>query len=123
MEEKRRLVRSREHRIFGGVCGGLADWSGNSPALVRFLYVLVSVLSAAFPGIVVYLVLWILMPAADGDVSADGRGVRNIAIIVGIVAILCLALLAFLVLGFLFLVPVGSPEISEIVVTQVSRIR
>lgn len=117
MEEKRRLVRSREHRIFGGVCGGLADWSGNSPALVRFLYVLVSVLSAAFPGIVVYLVLWILMPAADGDVSADGRGVRNIAIIVVVVAILCLAVMAFLVLGLFVLMP-GT---SEVVITEVVR--
>jgi phage shock protein C len=56
------LHRSRRHRILAGVCGGLADWLGWSPTLVRLLYVVVSVASAAFPGILAYLVLWILMP-------------------------------------------------------------
>jgi len=55
------LVRSRD-RILGGVCGGLAAWLGWSPTVVRVLYVAVSVLSAAFPGILVYIVLWIVMP-------------------------------------------------------------
>ena len=38
---------------------------GWSPTVVRILYVLISVLSAAFPGILVYLALWLLMPAPD----------------------------------------------------------
>jgi phage shock protein PspC (stress-responsive transcriptional regulator) len=58
------LQRSRRHRMIGGVCGGLAEWLGWNPTAVRILYVLVSVLSAAFPGILVYLVLWIVMPNA-----------------------------------------------------------
>jgi phage shock protein PspC (stress-responsive transcriptional regulator) len=58
------LHRSTENRILGGVCGGIAAWLGWSPLLVRVLYVLVSILSAAFPGIVVYIILWILMPRA-----------------------------------------------------------
>ena len=53
---------SRTDRIFGGVCGGIADWLGWSPTTVRVLYVVVSILSAAFPGILVYLVLWLVMP-------------------------------------------------------------
>jgi phage shock protein PspC (stress-responsive transcriptional regulator) len=56
------LHRSREHRLIAGVCGGIADWLGWNPTAVRVLYVLVSVLSAAFPGILVYLALWLLMP-------------------------------------------------------------
>lgn len=56
------LRRSREHRIIGGVCGGLADYLGLSPTKVRLLYILVSVLSVAFPGILVYIVLWFLVP-------------------------------------------------------------
>ena len=59
------LHRSRRHKLIAGVCGGLADWLGWSPTMVRVLAVLVSVLSAAFPGIIVYVVLWILMPLAD----------------------------------------------------------
>jgi phage shock protein C len=59
------LRRSRRHRILGGVCGGLAEWLGWNASLVRILYVAVSVCSAAFPGIVVYLVLWLVVPQAD----------------------------------------------------------
>lgn len=44
------------------MCGGLAEWLGWDATLVRILYVVVSVLSAAFPGILVYVVLWIVMP-------------------------------------------------------------
>ena len=56
------LQRSRRHKILGGVCGGLADWRGWSATGVRLLYVLESVLSAAFPGILGYLIMWIVMP-------------------------------------------------------------
>jgi len=59
------LMRSREHRMLAGVCGGLAEWLGWSPGLVRILFVLVSVLSVAFPGILVYLILWIVMPQRE----------------------------------------------------------
>ena len=57
------LARSRRHRLIAGVCGGIADWLGWDVTLVRVLYVLVSVLSVGFPGILVYIVLWILMPS------------------------------------------------------------
>jgi phage shock protein C len=60
------LLRSRDHRIIAGVCGGIADWLGWSPTLVRVLYVVGSVMSVAFPGIIVYLILWFLMPNSDG---------------------------------------------------------
>jgi len=59
------LRRSRTSRVIAGVCGGLAEWLGWDPSLVRVLYVLVSILSVAFPGILVYLVLWVAMPRAD----------------------------------------------------------
>jgi len=58
------LTRSRRNRMIAGVCGGLANWLGWDPTLVRVLYVVVSVISAAFPGILVYLVLWVVMPQA-----------------------------------------------------------
>jgi phage shock protein C len=58
------LYRSWNHRMIAGVCGGLAEWLGWDPTLVRVLYVLVSVLSVAFPGMLVYIILWIVMPNA-----------------------------------------------------------
>ena len=48
--------------MIAGVCGGLAEWLAWDPTLVRILYVVVSVASAAFPGILVYIVLWVIMP-------------------------------------------------------------
>jgi phage shock protein C len=58
------LRRSRRYRILAGVCGGIAEWLGWKPTTVRVLYVLVSILSAGFPGILVYVILWIVMPEA-----------------------------------------------------------
>ncbi len=58
------LQRSRTNKVIAGVCAGLADWLGWDPTLVRILYVIISVFSAAFPGILVYLILWLVMPKA-----------------------------------------------------------
>lgn len=51
--------------MIAGVCGGLAAWLGWDVTLVRILYIVVSILSAAFPGILAYIILWIVMPDAD----------------------------------------------------------
>ncbi|MGN6185876.1 MAG: PspC domain-containing protein [Thermoanaerobaculia bacterium] len=56
------LFRSRRYRILGGVCGGLAEWLGWSPFWVRVLYVVISIASAAFPGTIAYVILWLVMP-------------------------------------------------------------
>ncbi|MBD8525436.1 PspC domain-containing protein [Pseudomarimonas arenosa] len=58
-----RLTRSRNRWLLG-VCGGLAEYLGWSPNATRLVYVVLSIASAAFPGILVYLLLWLLMPAA-----------------------------------------------------------
>jgi phage shock protein C len=63
--QKPRLRRSRTNKMIAGVCGGIAEWLDWDPTVVRLTYVLVSVLSAAFPGILVYLVLWLVTPLAD----------------------------------------------------------
>ena len=60
-----KLHRSRRYRVLAGVCGGIAEWLGWNPTTVRILYVLLSILSAGFPGILVYIILWLLMPQAD----------------------------------------------------------
>jgi phage shock protein PspC (stress-responsive transcriptional regulator) len=56
------LRRSRRNRVLAGVAGGLAEYFGMDPTLLRVLYVVASVVSAAFPGILVYIILWIVMP-------------------------------------------------------------
>jgi phage shock protein C len=60
-----KLARSKQHRMLWGVCGGIADWIGWDPTLVRVVYVLASVFSAAFPGILVYIILMLIMPESD----------------------------------------------------------
>jgi len=65
MDLRRPLRRSRRHRMIAGVCGGLAEWLRWDPTLVRVLYVIVSVASVAFPGILVYVILWLIVPAAE----------------------------------------------------------
>jgi phage shock protein PspC (stress-responsive transcriptional regulator) len=64
-EQRNPLRRSRRHRWIAGVCGGLAEWLGWDPMLVRVLYVVVSIVSVGFPGTIAYIVLWIIMPEAE----------------------------------------------------------
>ncbi len=59
------LTRSRSDRMFAGVCGGLGKWMGLDSTLVRVLYVLISLLSAAFPGLLIYIILWLVVPEGD----------------------------------------------------------
>ena len=56
------LRRSRDDRLIAGVVGGLASYFGIDPTLARVVFVVVSIASAAFPGALVYAVLWIVMP-------------------------------------------------------------
>ena len=62
---KSKLTRSN-NRVIAGVCAGLADWIGWDIALVRLLYLIVSIFSAGFPGILAYAILWIVMPEESG---------------------------------------------------------
>ena len=56
------VLRSRSDRLIAGVCGGIAKSLGWNSTAVRVIYVVGSLLSAAFPGILVYVVLWVVMP-------------------------------------------------------------
>jgi phage shock protein PspC (stress-responsive transcriptional regulator) len=60
-----RLARNPSDKWIAGVCGGLARWLGWNSDAVRILYVLVSFFSAAFPGILVYIILWAVMPEEE----------------------------------------------------------
>ena len=56
------LRRSQSDRMIAGVVGGLARYFGVDPTLARVVFVVASIVSAAFPGILVYAVLWALVP-------------------------------------------------------------
>jgi len=59
-----KLHRSQNNKMIAGVMGGIAQYLGWSPTWVRVLFVIVSSLSAAVPGILIYIILWIVMPKA-----------------------------------------------------------
>ena len=64
MNTTRTLTKSSTERMIAGVCGGLAEYFDLDPTLVRVGYVLLSVLSAGFPGLLVYIVMAVIMPDA-----------------------------------------------------------
>jgi phage shock protein PspC (stress-responsive transcriptional regulator) len=66
MPGERKLRRSRD-KVIAGVCGGLAEYFGWPKNRMRAVYLIVSIVSVAFPGTLVYLILWFLMPGPDRD--------------------------------------------------------
>ncbi|MEX0747689.1 MAG: PspC domain-containing protein [Rhodothermales bacterium] len=62
MNTTKKLKRSISNRMMAGVCGGIAEYFNLDPTLVRVAYVVLSLLSAGFPGILVYIVLWVIVP-------------------------------------------------------------
>jgi phage shock protein PspC (stress-responsive transcriptional regulator) len=62
MSAQRPLARSLDDRMIAGVMGGIAHRFGWNPTLLRAIFVIVSIASAAFPGALVYLLLWLLIP-------------------------------------------------------------
>lgn len=66
------LYRSRDEKIFGGVCGGIADWLGWGPWKVRILYMILGALPG-FAGIPIYIILWLLVPQEPVDGAAPRR--------------------------------------------------
>ena len=62
MENNKKLTRaSAGNRMVAGVCAGIADYFGWDPTLLRIVYVLATIFTA-FAGIIIYIILWIVMP-------------------------------------------------------------
>lgn len=61
--EKKALRRSRNNRIFAGVCGGLGEFFGISAFWFRLAF-LIALIPGGVPGLLVYVILWLVMPAA-----------------------------------------------------------
>jgi phage shock protein PspC (stress-responsive transcriptional regulator) len=68
-DEIKRLYRSRDERMLGGVCGGLAEYLHTDQALIRVLFVLFAL--AAGPGIIAYLVMWIIVPLEPSNTELE----------------------------------------------------
>ena len=60
MQTTNRLYRSQSEKMFAGVCGGLGEYFGIDPTLVRLFFVLLALLGGH--GVLVYLILWLIVP-------------------------------------------------------------
>lgn len=58
----KKLTRSCADRKVGGVCAGLAAYLGIDTILMRLLWAFVTLVSGIFPGVVVYVLAWIIVP-------------------------------------------------------------
>jgi phage shock protein C len=67
MAQTRRLYRSRTNRKLAGVCGGLAQYFTTDATLIRVLFVVLALLGG--PGLVLYLLMWILVPEEPLDAA------------------------------------------------------
>ncbi|HLA69126.1 MAG TPA: PspC domain-containing protein [Bacteroidota bacterium] len=67
-EQAKRLYRSRKHKMLGGVCGGIAEYLGVDPTIVRVAWIVIS-LFPLIPGILVYIIAWIVIPKEPGAES------------------------------------------------------
>ena len=68
------LYRSNRSNMIAGVMGGIAERFGWNVNLLRIIFITISLLSAAFPGILVYLVLWLVMPKQKDQVTYTTQG-------------------------------------------------
>lgn len=102
-ESTKRLTRSSKDKVFGGVCGGLADYLDIDPVLVRVLCVGLTLISGVAPGIVLYLISWIIIPIDTyrGEVAPSARGGERMSgrklfgvllIVVGLIVLTAMAL-------------------------------
>ena len=64
MEHMHRMYRSQTNRTFAGICGGLGEYWSVDPVALRFAFVVVTLLSGFFPGLIAYIVGIVIIPVA-----------------------------------------------------------
>ncbi len=94
----RRLTRSRDRRL-GGVCDGIGEYFDIDPTLVRVLWVVLALVTAGGGAVLIYFVLWLVMPSADSPprprpAEGSARGRADGTLVLGVV---------LLIVGFLLL--------------------
>lgn len=68
----KKLYRSNTNRVFAGVCGGIAEYIDVDPTLIRVFYLALSIFSAAFPGLLLYILLMLVIPPRPFGGRNDG---------------------------------------------------
>jgi len=62
LNSPKRLFRSKNDRMLAGICGGIAQYMDVDPTVVRLIFALASFFTVVFPGVLIYLIMWIVVP-------------------------------------------------------------
>jgi len=62
LHSPKRLMRPRANRAIAGVCAGMGPYLDIDVSLIRLIWVLVSIFSGIFPGVLVYVIAWVVIP-------------------------------------------------------------
>lgn len=71
MTENKKITRPRNGRMLAGVCAAIANYFGLDASLVRIGYALLSLFSAGFPGLLLYIILMIIIPEEPNQYLKD----------------------------------------------------
>ena len=82
----RRLTRGPDRKI-GGVCGGIAEYFGVDPTIVRIAFIVLTIVTIGPGGLLAYGLLWAIMPEPDPSAPAPSAPPANGALLLGIVLV------------------------------------
>lgn len=72
---EKRLYRSRENKIIAGIMGGVGEYYGTDPVLIRLIYILITLITGFVPGILGYLIAMLIVPEAPVFTTSAPAGV------------------------------------------------
>lgn len=84
--QPRRLTRSADRKI-GGVCGGIGEYFGVDPTIVRIAFIVLAIVTIGPGGLLAYGILWAIMPAPDPSAPASNAPPANGALLLGIILV------------------------------------
>lgn len=58
----KKLYRSEDNKMVGGVIGGIGEYTNVDPTVLRLIFILVLIFTGIFPGLIVYLIWWLVVP-------------------------------------------------------------
>jgi len=65
MRMSKKLYRSQDKKMLGGVCGGLSEYFDVDPNLIRIIFVAIGLFSAIIPMVIFYLIAWVIVPLKE----------------------------------------------------------
>ncbi|NTV22593.1 MAG: PspC domain-containing protein [Candidatus Yonathbacteria bacterium] len=69
----KRLFRSDDNKVFAGVCGGLGEYTDVDPVMFRVLWVIITMLTGFFPGVIAYIVTVFVVPSHRGKETSHPK--------------------------------------------------